>query len=342
MQMVHLPSLRALEGVEVVALADLDRGLGERVARAFGIPRVYGEVSELLAGEPSLDGLVVVCGKQWHASACLPALRAGLPVFTEKPLAATLAEGREMVETAARSGARLMVGYMKRFDPAVLAAQRCIAEGRLGTVRFVRAHDWGGQFVAGRQGVSTRPLADPPPPAPRSGAAQPSTPPPPSPEEAGRRAFAEWIEVWIHDVNLVQGLFGAIGDVLWSSPGSPRLVQVRCASGAEVLFDVGGPQPGGMPWDETLEVFGTAGRLSLSFAPPFLLHAPTALRIEAPTGVETPRCGYAEGFLEEMRHFCRALQTGEVPHPDGAEALGDLEACARIVRAAYPGVGAAL
>lgn len=334
MQRIHLPSLRALADVEVVALADINRELGARVASAFGIQRVYGDVSELLDGEPELEGLVVVTGKQWHASACLPALARGLPVFTEKPLASTLSDGRAMVSTARESGARLMVGYMKRYDPAYLEARRRLAAGALGRMRYARIHDWGGDFGAGSQGVGTLPLVPPPPPAPRTPGAPP---PPPSAEELRRRAFDQWIEVWIHDVNLVTGLVGPVEDVLWSREGSPKLALLRCALGAEVLLEVGGPQPGGMAWDETVDLYGTAGRLSLSFKPPFLRHAPTQLTVSTPGRIELPQCGYQEAFTEEIRAFCQLLRAGGTPECDGAMALADMELCARLVDAAHPG-----
>lgn len=337
MQRIHLPSLRAFADVEVVALADINRELGARVAAAFGIPKTYGDVSEMLEAERDLQGVVVVASKQWHASACIPALQRGLPVFTEKPLAATLEQGRAMVAAACASGARLFVGYMKRYDPAVVEAERRLRAGAIGDVRYARLHDWGGNFVAGSQGVATLPISDPTPAPARPAAASSTPPPPPSAEELRRRAFDQWIEVWVHDVNLCQGLFGPIEEVLWSREGSPKHALVRCAGGTTALLEMGGPQPGGMPWDETVEAFGTTGRLHLDFPPPFLRHAPTGLRIERPSGVETPRCGFAEAFTEELRVFCRMLQTDGHPPTDGAMGLADLEACARLVDAAHPG-----
>ncbi len=339
MQMIHLPSLRALADVEIVALADINRELGGRVARAFGIERTYGDVSELLDAERDLDGVVVVTGKQWHASACLPVLRRGLPVFTEKPLAATLAEGRDMVETAAAHGARLMVGYMKRSDPAYREAKRRLEAGDIGTVRYARLHDWGGNFVAGAQGVGTLPLVPPPPPTPSAPGAPP---PPPSAEQLRHRAFDQWIEVWIHDVNLVEGLFGPVQEVVWSREGAPKLALVRCAGRAEVLLEMGGPQPAGMPWDETVEIYGTQGRLTLTFKPPFLRHAQTELTVARPGRVELPHCGHAEAFTEEIRGFCRLLRDGGEPETDGRMGLADMELCARLVAMAHSGSDQAL
>ena len=62
-QRVHLPSLRKLSGVEVVALAELDLELGGCVAAASGIPRVYASAEELVAQE-ALDGMVVIAAKR--------------------------------------------------------------------------------------------------------------------------------------------------------------------------------------------------------------------------------------------------------------------------------------
>jgi hypothetical protein len=150
MQRMHLPSLRALADVELVTLADLQRDLAARVAAAFGIPDAYGDVTELLEAERDLDGLVVVTGRQWHAQGCLPARRRGISVFTERPLPASLADARPMVEPRA-SGARLM-GYMKRYDPAVLEAARRLQAGDIGRVRYVRVHDRGRVLRGGRAG----------------------------------------------------------------------------------------------------------------------------------------------------------------------------------------------
>ena len=53
-----------------------------------------------------------------HAPVAEAAMEAGLHVFTEKPLALSVAEGKSMVERAQATNRVLMVGYMKRYDPA--------------------------------------------------------------------------------------------------------------------------------------------------------------------------------------------------------------------------------
>jgi predicted dehydrogenase len=83
-----------------------------------------------------------------HAEIATAALAAGKHVLCEKPLANTVQEARAMVEAAraARArGVRSMVGFNYRRVPAVAFARQLIAEGRIGTVRHVRAQylqDW--------------------------------------------------------------------------------------------------------------------------------------------------------------------------------------------------------
>lgn len=83
-----------------------------------------------------------------HAEIAIAALEAGKHVLCEKPLANTVAEAEAMTEAAARAAARgqtAMVGFNYRKVPALTYARKLIAEGRLGTLRHVRAtylQDW--------------------------------------------------------------------------------------------------------------------------------------------------------------------------------------------------------
>jgi predicted dehydrogenase len=83
-----------------------------------------------------------------HAEMAIAALEAGKHVLCEKPLANTVAEAEAMAEAAGRAaarGVRSMVGFTYRRVPAIGLARQLVAEGRLGTIRHVRAQylqDW--------------------------------------------------------------------------------------------------------------------------------------------------------------------------------------------------------
>jgi predicted dehydrogenase len=93
--------------------------------------------------------IVDICAPGWmHAEIAIAALEAGKHVLVEKPLANTIGEAELMVEAAAAARARgvqSMIGFNYRRVPALALARELIAEGRLGTVRHVRAaylQDW--------------------------------------------------------------------------------------------------------------------------------------------------------------------------------------------------------
>ena len=93
--------------------------------------------------------IVDICAPGWmHAEIAIAALEAGKHVLVEKPLANTLAEAEAMAtaaQAARAHGVQSMVGFNYRRVPALALARELIAEGRLGTVRHVRAaylQDW--------------------------------------------------------------------------------------------------------------------------------------------------------------------------------------------------------
>ena len=93
--------------------------------------------------------IVDICAPGWmHAEIAIAALEAGKHVLVEKPLANTLAEAEAMADAARAAqecGVQSMIGFNYRRVPALALARELIAEGRLGTVRHVRAaylQDW--------------------------------------------------------------------------------------------------------------------------------------------------------------------------------------------------------
>ncbi|MGO4588941.1 Gfo/Idh/MocA family protein [Paenarthrobacter sp. 2TAF44] len=93
--------------------------------------------------------IIDICAPGWmHAEIAIAALAAGKHVLVEKPLANTLGEAELMVAAAASAranGVQSMIGFNYRRVPALALARELIAEGRLGTIRHVRAaylQDW--------------------------------------------------------------------------------------------------------------------------------------------------------------------------------------------------------
>jgi predicted dehydrogenase len=98
-----------------------------------------------VVGRDDIDIVDICTPGHLHADIALAALAAGKHVLVEKPLANTVAESEAMVSAAASAAGRSMIGFNYRRVPALALARQVIAEGRIGTVRQVRAaylQDW--------------------------------------------------------------------------------------------------------------------------------------------------------------------------------------------------------
>lgn len=84
------------------------------------------------------DAVVVVTPATARAGVLHAAIAKGIPVFCEKPLTATLDEARDVAETTRRAGARVQVGFQRRFDPEYRALRDTVASGAVGRVLMIR------------------------------------------------------------------------------------------------------------------------------------------------------------------------------------------------------------
>ena len=115
----HLPALCLLPEVEVVAVADIDRERAKTIAQRFKVPKVYGSFQELL-NEPCLDAVVVATPVETHYEIVMAAAEKKLHVLCEKPIAATVGQGIEMMEVMERQGLVLGVNFLLRFSEPLL------------------------------------------------------------------------------------------------------------------------------------------------------------------------------------------------------------------------------
>jgi predicted dehydrogenase len=123
---------------ELVGVADVDLVNAQAVARRCGCP-AYDDYQRLL-DEQRPDAVSIVVPTVDHYEVGLQVIERGIHLLLEKPLSFTLEEGRALIAAAARSGLRLMVGHIERFNPAVIALKDHLAEGTLGRVFQIDAH----------------------------------------------------------------------------------------------------------------------------------------------------------------------------------------------------------
>jgi predicted dehydrogenase len=137
----HVRVYSEMEGVRLVAVADVSPDRLEDARRSGG-PRVYEDYSRLL-GEERLDLVSVCVPTRLHLEVTLAAIAKGVALLVEKPIAATLDDGREMMRAARQAGVTLMIGHVERFNPAVLEVKRRLQAGEVGRVFQVFARRTG-------------------------------------------------------------------------------------------------------------------------------------------------------------------------------------------------------
>ena len=139
----HIPALRSVADVQIVALQSRTADKAERVARAgwpddAGRPAVYSDFDAMLARERP-DAVGIFTPNHLHCEFTVKALSAGAHVLVEKPMAPTAAAAREMVDAATRARRVLMVAMQRRFGGIERAIKDAVTNGAIGRPHFIRA-----------------------------------------------------------------------------------------------------------------------------------------------------------------------------------------------------------
>jgi len=127
----------ATDGVELVAVADPD-SRAVRAATSGRRARGFDDPDRMLA-EEELDLVSIVAPTSLHLPVTLAALRAGVHVLVEKPIAATREEALEMMRAADDAGRLLTVGHIERFNPAIRELKRRLDDEELGRIFQISA-----------------------------------------------------------------------------------------------------------------------------------------------------------------------------------------------------------
>jgi len=102
--------------------------------------KTYPELREYLAERTDIDAMLIATGDRWHSMAAILAMRAGKDVYSEKPSAMTIAEGRAVVETARRYTRVYQTGTQRLSEPNHVFCIEMARTGRLGKVDVAYAH----------------------------------------------------------------------------------------------------------------------------------------------------------------------------------------------------------
>jgi predicted dehydrogenase len=335
---MHLHYLRELsDRFEIAAICDLSRAVVERVGEAYGVDRRFTDWPALL--EERLDAVLLLTNGS-HEPMAVAAAQAGRHVFIEKPIALSEAEGQAIVAAGKKAGVRLMVGYMKRYDPAV---ERMADEVRsLKPLRFARSTtaEYPLKWYVAHYPVVRGADID----AKTTAAMQ-------SDDEARVTAAIQLtdpvlryayrhslLDSMIHDINLMRGLLG-----------EPRALRFASVAQAEISVFLEFPQTtAAMHWinltagvaryQQEFSFFSPERRATLVFPSPFLRSAPVELVLEGGSQessrswrtVET--VSFESAFKRELLEFYACITEDREPRTTAEDAVRDVALCQAIIR----------
>lgn len=140
----HVDAVRRLGFVDIVAVGGSSEASAARSAEALGARRSYGSYLEMMR-DPEIDVIHNATPNYLHFPITAAAIAAGKHVISDKPLALTSAESRELLRLATEAGIVHAVTFNYRGNPLVQHARAAIAAGDIGRPHFVHGHylqDW--------------------------------------------------------------------------------------------------------------------------------------------------------------------------------------------------------
>jgi predicted dehydrogenase len=354
-QVMHLPYLAELaDRFEVAALCDLSEEVARACAQRYGIERFHTSWQDLL-DEP-LDAVLIATSGD-HAPIALGAAEAGFHVFVEKPMALCSRDAAAMVGAAREADARLMVGTMKRYDPAyerlgeLLPALIDLRLIRVTTLEsplapyvahygLIKGAPLDGDLLAELQASETSAVD-----AAVGGA-----------DELTRHCY-RWIllDNLVHEMNALGGLMGEASEVR-SADLSPNCVSINLRFGEIDCHLSWVDLPGIARYRQEFAFYAPDQRLTLELPSPFLRSMPSRLIVDggdpgtAHSWTRDEVVSYEEAFKRELVEFSECITTGREPRTNGEDGLRDIRLAeavaaahmARAQSAAAPGSQGAL
>jgi len=124
-QGVHLPNITKNPRADLAVACDMDPATAEHCREGFGAGRAETDWRRVVAAG-DVAAIILATHTNLRGELIIPALRAGKPVYVEKPLAATLEEARDIIAAVRQTGVPVCVGHNRRSSPAMLEFKRLV------------------------------------------------------------------------------------------------------------------------------------------------------------------------------------------------------------------------
>ncbi len=130
------PAFNKVKNSRLVSVMRRNAGLAEDYARRHNVPKWTTDASELI-NDDEVNAVYIATPPESHARYAIEAMKAGKPVYVEKPMAATYRESLEMNRVSEETGVPLFVAYYRRSLPGFLKVKEIVDSGALGELLYV-------------------------------------------------------------------------------------------------------------------------------------------------------------------------------------------------------------
>lgn len=132
----HIPAYLALkDSVEITAVLDMNSERAQEVAGRFNIPNAFSDYQELFE---HVDAVTICTPNKFHADIAIQALKAGVHVLCEKPMAITTKECEDMIAAANETSTQLSIAYHFRHSQEARVAKQAVLNNEIGAPLVTR------------------------------------------------------------------------------------------------------------------------------------------------------------------------------------------------------------
>ncbi|WP_377290278.1 inositol 2-dehydrogenase [Rhizobium sp. SG2393] len=296
---VHAKAVTGDPDAVLVAVADAMPAAAEAIAAQYGCAV---RTIEAIEAADDIDAVVICTPTDTHADLIERFARAGKAIFCEKPVDLDAQRVRDCLKVVKETGAKLMVGFNRRFDPHFMAVKQAIEDGAIGTVEMVT--------------ITSR---------------DPGAPP----AEYVKRSGGIFRDMTIHDFDMARFLLGeepvsvtAHASVLVdpeigkAGDFDSASVILETASGRQAI--ICNSRRATYGYDQRIEVHGSKGLVSAENQRPVSIEIANGSGYTRPPLYDFFMTRYTQAYANEIATFISAIEKGTPIAPTGDDGLAAL------------------
>lgn len=314
---VHARAVAANPDTTLVAVADALPAAAQAIVDTYGC-----ELSTIdaIEADASIDAVIICTPTDSHADLIERFAKAGKAIFCEKPIDLSIERVRACLQVVEDTGAKLMIGFNRRFDPHFSAVKQAILDDRIGDVEMIQI-------------ISRDPGA---PPA-----------------DYIKKSGGIFRDMTIHDFDMCRFLLGeepssvlATGSVLVDPEigelGDLDSVSVILMTASGKHCSISNSRRATYGYDQRVEVHGSKGSVSASNEHPVLMEVANADGYTRAPLHDFFMTRYIAAYAQEIAAFVAVVRDGAAPAPDGRDGLMALVLAEAALKSAAEGRAVAI